>query len=129
MGGPIRRYGAVIFFSASLPRSLGRPSWPFSSSLVPFILVAVIWGLGNAFDYPALVAYSIDLAGSSRGPAIGTYMTFSDSGIGLGSVVMGIVLETTNDTVMFLCLSLMGVIDLFYFYSVLRRRRIGHAHL
>lgn len=101
----------------------------FSSSLVPFILVAVIWGLGNAFDYTALVAYSIDLAESSRGPAIGTYMTFSDSGIGLGSVLMGIVLETTNDTVMFLCPSLMGVIDLFYFYSVLRRRRIGHAYL
>lgn len=117
------------FILSFLAQIVGMALLAFSSSLVPFILVAVIWGLGNAFDYPALVAYSIDLAGSSRGPAIGTYMTFSDSGIGLGSVVMGIVLETTNDTVMFLCLSLMGVIDLFYFYSVLRRRRIGHAHL
>lgn len=101
----------------------------FSSSLPMFILVAVIWGLGNAFLYPTLVAYSIDLAGSSRGPAIGTYMTLSDFGIGIGSVVMGIVLQMTNYTVMFLCLSLMGVINLIYFYFVVTKERRRNAHL
>jgi predicted MFS family arabinose efflux permease len=101
----------------------------FSSSLPLFIVVAVIWGMGNAFYYPSLVAYSIDLAGSSRGPAIATYMTLSDFGIGIGSVVMGIVLQMTNYTVMFLCLSLIGVIDLIYFYFVITKRRIRHAHL
>jgi len=94
----------------------------FSSSLSLFIVVAVIWGIGNAFYYPSLVAYSIDLSGSSRGPAIGTYMTLSDSGIGIGSVVMGIVLQMTNYTVMFLGLSLMGVISLFYFFSLVKKR-------
>lgn len=101
----------------------------FSSSLPWFILVAVIWGMGNAFYYPTLVAYSIDLAGSSRGPAIATYMMLSDFGIGIGSVVMGIVLQMTNYTVMFLCLSLMGVINLVYFYFVITKGRRRHAHL
>jgi MFS family permease len=45
----------------------------FSSTLPMFILVAVIWGIGSAFLYPALVAYAIDRAGSSRGPAVGTF--------------------------------------------------------
>ena len=108
---------------------IGMGLLAFSSSLPRFILVAMIWGLGNAFYYPALVAYSIDLAGSSRGPAIGTYMTLSDSGIGIGSVVMGIVLHLTNYPVMFLCLSLMGVIDLFYFYAFVLKRRRRYAHL
>lgn len=94
----------------------------FSSSLPLFIVVAVIWGIGNAFYYPSLVAYSIDLSGSSRGPAIGTYMTLSDSGIGIGSVVMGVVLQMTNYTAMFLALSLMGVINLFYFFSLVKKR-------
>ncbi len=101
----------------------------FSSSLPFFILVAVIWGLGNAFYYPTLVAFSIDLAGSARGPAIGTYMTLSDFGIGIGSVVMGMVLHLTNYTVMFLCLSFMGVVDLLYFYYFVIRGRKRYAHL
>ncbi len=94
----------------------------FSSSLPMFILVAVIWGMGNAFYYPTLVAYAIDLAGSSRGPAIGTYMALSDLGIGMGSVVMGIILQLTNYPIMFLCLSLTGVLNLFYFFSFVRKK-------
>jgi predicted MFS family arabinose efflux permease len=101
----------------------------FSTSLPLFILVAIIWGLGNAFLYPTLVAFSIDLAGSSRGPAIGTYMTLSDFGIGIGSVVMGMVLHLTNYTVMFLCLSFTGVVDLLYFYYFVKKGRRRYAHL
>jgi predicted MFS family arabinose efflux permease len=95
----------------------------FSSSLPMFILVAVIWGMGNGFYYPTLVAYAIDLAGSSRGPAIGTYMALSDLGIGMGSVVMGIILQLTNYPIMFLCLSLTGVLNLYYFSYVVRKKR------
>ncbi len=36
----------------------------FSTNLSMFILVAVIWGLGNAFFYPTLVAHAIDLCRS-----------------------------------------------------------------
>lgn len=118
-----------VILPCILAQIIGMALLALSSSLPLFILVAVIWGMGNAFYYPTLVAYSIDLAGSSRGPAIGTYMTLSDSGIGIGSVVMGIVLQMTDYTVMFLCLSLVGVIDLFYFYSFVKRRRSGYAHL
>ncbi|MCX8118628.1 MAG: MFS transporter [Desulfobacterota bacterium] len=111
-----------VILPCILAQIVGMAVLAFSSSLPLFLLVAVIWGVGNAFYYPTLVAYSIDLAGSSRGPAIGTYMTLSDSGIGVGSLVMGIVLQATNFTVMFLCLALVGLIDLFYFYSFVKAR-------
>jgi predicted MFS family arabinose efflux permease len=94
----------------------------FSTNLPMFILVAVIWGLGNAFYYPTLVAYAIDLAGPSHGPAIGTYMALSDFGAGMGAVIMGIVLQLSNYTVMFLCLSLTGVLNLFYFLAIVRKK-------
>jgi MFS family permease len=102
----------------------------FSTTLPMFILVAVIWGIGNAFFYPALVAYVIDLAGPSRGPAIGTYMALSDFGAGMGSVIMGIILQWTNYPIMFLCLAFTGVINLLYFYFAVRKKGGGqHAHL
>jgi MFS family permease len=94
----------------------------FSTTLTMFILVAVIWGIGSAFLYPALVAYAIDRAGSSRGPAVGTFTALTDLGAGMGSVIMGIVLQLTNYRIMFLCLALTGIINLLYFYFAVRKK-------
>ncbi len=102
----------------------------FSTTLTMFILVAIIWGMGTAFLYPALVAYTIDRAGSSRGPAMGTFAALTDLGAGMGSVIMGIILQLTNYPIMFFCLALTGVINLLYFYFAVRKKGGGqHAHL
>jgi MFS family permease len=101
----------------------------FSTNLPLFFLVAVIWGLGNAFLYPALVAYAIDLSGSSHGPAIGTYTAFSDFGAGAGAAIMGVVLQLTNYPIMFLCLSFTGVLNLSYFYFFIIKRSKRYADL
>lgn len=102
----------------------------FSTTLPMFTLVAVIWGMGGAFFYPTLVAYASNLAGPSRGPAIGTYMALSDFGAGLGPVIMGIILQLTSYSVMFLCLAFTGVINLLYFYFFFRKKRgKRYAHL
>ena len=45
----------------------------YSKTLPMFILVAVIWGSGNAFLQPTLVAYALDRAISSPGTVMGTY--------------------------------------------------------
>jgi predicted MFS family arabinose efflux permease len=89
-----------------------------------FILAAIIWGIGNAFLFPTLVAYAIDLAGPSRGPALGTFTAFCDLGVGLGAVIMGIILRWTNYRVMFLCLAFVGVIAFLYFNFFVRKRRV-----
>ena len=88
-----------------------------------FILVAVIWGMGNSFLIPLLVAETIDRAGSSRGPAMGTFTAFGDLGVGTGPVVMGIVLRLTNYPVMFTGLAITSLINLIYFYFFVRKRK------
>jgi len=100
----------------------------FSTTLPMFILTAVIWGIGTAFLYPALVVYTIDRAKSSRGPAMGTFTALTDLGAGMGSVIMGIILELTSYPVMFLCLSLTGVINLLYFHFFISRKKGGVQH-
>jgi len=94
----------------------------FSKNLTMFIVVAVIWGIGNAFLTPAILAYIIDRAGSSKGPAIGMYMLLSDLGLGLGPVIMGLVIGLSSYPVMFLCLAFTGVINLIYFYLFVGKR-------
>jgi len=95
----------------------------FSRNFWMFILVAVIWGIGNAFLFPALVAYTLDLIGSSRGPAMGTFTAASDLGVGLGAVIMGIILRFTSYPTMFFCLVLTGIINLNYFYFFVRKKK------
>jgi predicted MFS family arabinose efflux permease len=94
----------------------------FSKTLPMFILVAVIWGIGFAFLTPSIVAYALDRAGSSPGPAMGTFTAISDLGLTLGPVVMGIILHSTSYTIMFLCLALTGIINVNYFYFFVRKK-------
>jgi MFS family permease len=94
----------------------------FSKTLPMFILVAMIYGIGTAFLFPTLVAYTLDRAGSS-GPAMGTFYAITDLGMTLGPVIMGIVTHSTNYPIMFLCLALAGLINLNYFYFFVRKKR------
>jgi len=91
----------------------------FSKNLPMFILVAVIYGIGPAFLIPTLMAYALD-RGGSPGPAMGTFHAMSDLGVSLGPVMMGIVIHSTSYPIMFLCLALMGIINLNYFYFFVR---------
>ena len=101
---------------------VSMPILAFSSTLPMFILVAIIWGIGSAFLFPSLLAYTIDLAGSNRGPAMGTFTALIDLGAGMGAVIMGVILQLTNYTVMFLCLALTGIINFVYFYFAVTRK-------
>ena len=94
----------------------------FSKTLPLFILVAVIWGIGNAFLMPSLVPYTLDRAGSSPGPVMGTFTAISDLGLSLGPMIMGIVLHSTSYPIMFLGLTLTGIINLSYFYFFVRKK-------
>ena len=94
----------------------------FSESLPMFVLVAVIWGIGHAFLMPSLVVYALDRTGSSPGPVMGTFTAFTDLGISLGPVVMGIVIHAAGYSIMFLCLAFTAVINLAYFYFFVRKK-------
>ena len=95
----------------------------FSNTLPMFIIVAVIWAIGHVFFYPSLVVYALECVGSSHGPAMGTFTAISDLGMCLGPVIMGIIIHLTSYPTMFLCLSLIGVINLSYFYFFVRKKK------
>ncbi len=95
----------------------------FSTSLLMFILVAILFGTGWAFLYPSLVVYAVESSGSARGPAMGTFTALADLGVGIGPMIMGLILEWTNYPIMFLSLTLIGVINFFYFRYTIKTKR------
>ncbi len=102
----------------------------FSRTPMMFILVAIIWGIGNAFLYPMLITIALDQEDANRGPAMGTYTAIADLGVALGPITMGLILGWTNYQVMFLCLAFVGALNfLYYQFSVRREGGISYAHL
>ncbi len=96
----------------------------FSTTLLMFILVAIIFGAGWAFLYPSLVVYAVENSGSARGPAMGTFTAIADLGAGIGPMIMGIILEWTNYPIMFFFLTLIGVINFLYFrYAIGEKKK------
>jgi len=95
----------------------------FSETLLMFILVGIIWGLGTSFLAPATMTYAFEYAGSSDGTAVGTFRALTDSGVGLGPMVMGMIITITGYPGMFLCLALIMFLDLVYFQCYVRRRK------
>jgi MFS family permease len=94
----------------------------FSTTLPMFILVAVVLGTGWALLYPSLLIYAIESAGSARGPAMATFTGLADLGAGIGPMIMGIILQWTSYPIMFFCLTLIGIINFFYFYYAIGKR-------
>ena len=94
----------------------------FSRTLPMFIFVGLLWGTGGGFFFPASMAYALDYAGSSGGPAVGTFRALSDLGLALGPVLMGIVIPLAGYQIMFLCLALVSLINLSYFQFYVSRK-------
>ncbi|HEX2965839.1 MAG TPA: MFS transporter [Syntrophorhabdaceae bacterium] len=93
-----------------------------STNLWMLILAGLFWGTGCAFFFPAIMAYAFDFAGSSGGPAVGTYRAVADFGTALGPAVMGVVASFTGYRIIFVCLAFMCLVDAVYFSILMKRK-------
>ncbi len=95
---------------------------PFANTIRMFILVAIMLGAGWAFLYPFLTIHIIENAGPARGPAMATFTALGDLGAGLGPMIMGIILQRTSYTIMFVCLILTGITNFLYFHYAIEKK-------
>jgi len=110
-----------VILPCLMPYIISMVILAFSKTQPMFILVAVIYGIGPAFLTPALLAYALD-RGGAPGPTMGTFHAITDLGISLGPMIMGFVIDLASYPIMFLCLALMGIVDLIYFYFFVRKK-------
>lgn len=65
---------------------------------------AALQGLGFGCVHPSIMAWVVDRSTAhDRGPALATLMGAFDVGVGLSAIGLGIVLQYTNYTVLYLC--------------------------
>jgi MFS family permease len=92
----------------------------FSKTLPMFILAAVILGAGYTLLTPSLLAITMERSVSSHGLAMGTFTAVADLALVLGPVIMGMVIYSSNYTIMFLSLAFIELLSLFYFHLFVR---------
>lgn len=68
-----------------------------ANSLTTFLAAALLYGLGFGLFHPTLMALLVDrVSPQGRGAAMGTFSAAFDLGIGVGSIIMGIVLQVAG---------------------------------
>jgi MFS family permease len=93
-----------------------------------FICAGLLWGIGGAFFYPASMVYALEYAKSSGGTAVGTFQAFTNLGMALGPLGMGMIIPLTGYWAMLLCLVFICVINICYFQFYVRKKgRVGVA--
>lgn len=96
------RAAVIIPGMASLAAAMVTLAYITSTS--GMLVAAVLKGIGFGVVQPAIMALAVDRsAPHERGLALATLMGAFDVGVGLSSIVLGIVLDHTNFTVTFLC--------------------------
>lgn len=74
-----------------------------ASSLQSFLIATLFYGLGFGAVHPALLALLVDKVDEKgRGAAMGTFTAAFDLGIGVGSILLGLVLQYTNFQIVYL---------------------------
>lgn len=74
----------------------------YATSSATLMTAALFFGIGYGAIQPALQAWAVHRAGPSRrGMATGTFLSFYDLGIGLGSVVLGMIAQSTSYAMMY----------------------------
>ena len=73
-----------------------------ASSLSVFLIAALLYGLGFGSVHPSLMALLVDsVSEEGRGAAMGTFTASFDLGIGMGSILLGLVLQYFDFQVMY----------------------------
>lgn len=98
------RYGRVALIAPGLlGATVALAILSQATTPLLFVPVALIYGLAFAAAQPALMALTIDRVGAARrGAAMGTFGTFFDGGIGVGSFVWGVAAQSWGYSTMYL---------------------------
>jgi len=101
--------------------ALALAALAFARTQSGLVAIAILFGLGFAAVYPALMALVVDRAPPGRrGAAMGTFATAMDLGIGGGSFLWGFVAEWTGFAPMFVSAGAVSLVALALFLALNR---------
>jgi len=109
---------ALIIFGTGIGLIAVIRSWPV------FVISAVLCGLGHCFLYPVLNALVVQKVHScARGTATGLFISSFDIGIGIGSLIWGLVAQYLGYSLMYLLAGITAWVGIWGGWLLLREER------
>lgn len=93
-----------------------------TKGIIGLVITAIFYGIGFGSAQPALQVAIIRLAPpEKRGVANATFLTAFDLGIGLGSIILGLVLQLIGYQMLFIVSAVSGFISLLIFILFVKK--------
>lgn len=120
------RYGrAAVIAPGLVLAALGLGLLSVATSMVSFLLIAVVYGLGFAAMQPTLMALIVDrVPAGRRGTAMGMFAIAMDLGIATGSLVWGFVAQLVGYEVMYVAAGALTLVAFLVFVVGVRRTSV-----
>lgn len=113
--------GIILYFIGLICLSL-------ANSALLFLISAIIIGIGFGGLSPSLQSLAVKSTSKNRsGLATGTYLTFFDIGVGLGSFILGIIITHFNFKIMYLITSIIVLAAGCVYYLLYHRTKKNHG--
>ncbi len=94
-----------------LVNAVGLMGFAFAGTMPALLGSAALMGVGSGITHPALIAICVDrMADTQRGRATSSFYLAFDLGIGLGSWLLGLALESIGMTGLYVTASLVSVV-------------------
>lgn len=113
---------AAIIIPSLMITSIALLILSFSNGLAGVMASAVLYGIGFGSAQPTLQAATLSLVSSDKkGVATASFFTAMDLGIGLGSIILGLISQFLGYSFLFVSCAVSGLIALLIFTVFVRR--------
>ena len=107
---------------AALMMATGLSVAAFGTSVQLLVLAAALIAIGGGFFHPMLIAHHVNLLPNRPGWAVACFYFGFDAGIGIGAWVLGVVLDLSGLTMLYIVASLLTLLTLIFVPSMLQHR-------
>ncbi|MDT3700942.1 MAG: MFS transporter [Thermincola sp.] len=118
------RYGGRVFLPPGILIIAGALVLLTRADSLPlFLLCGVVYGIGFATVHPILNALVIALSPPERrGAATATFFVAMDLGIGIGSIILGYIIQKAGYIFMYTSSAICAILALVVYYAILHRK-------
>lgn len=106
---------------ASLLMASGLVVAAFGTSVLPLVVAAALIATGGGFFHPMLIAHHVNLLPDRPGWAVACFYFGFDAGIGIGAWLLGVILDFSGLTALYLAASFLTLLTLLFVPSMTRQ--------
>jgi predicted MFS family arabinose efflux permease len=110
-----------VLIVAAILMATGLSIAAYGASTLSLVLAAALLAVGGGFFHPMLIAHHVSLLPDRPGWAVACFYFGFDAGIGIGAWLLGLILDISGLTALFLTAALLTLMTLLFVPAMAQR--------